>query len=127
MRERETAELQRLFGQSVEVIGYPSQDRDVRNIAAAADHSVAAVYATHFNNDQRRELVRALVHTPLLANIRTSEETRDRFGTKTTQQVWDGLGRVNERGEIEPLDDRALDVSVSTEETGAERRGPPGT
>lgn len=106
--EQESTELRRLFRRDVEIIEYPVNGlQDVDSVAAyARQHGVDAVVATHYRN--RGQLASELEPTPLLGNLKCDQPTRDRFGYVTMQQVWDGLGRINERGEIARLEDRSL-------------------
>jgi hypothetical protein len=109
-QQRERHELQRLFGRAVEIIDYPQQaSRDTGSVAAfARAHDAEAVFVAYYNEHERAALVRALAITPVLTGTHHDEEVRDRFGTKTTQRVWDGIGQADERGRTHRVDAGAL-------------------
>jgi hypothetical protein len=51
----------------------------------------------------RVSLAREAAPLPVVCAVWREEETTNRFGFRTTERRWDGLGQVSERGEVQPL------------------------
>jgi hypothetical protein len=107
-RDRESAELRRLFGVDVELVEYPiDSPRDVPSVSSRARQcGVVAVVPTHYRN--AAVLAQELHPIPVLTTLWREEPTVNRHGYPTVVQVWAGLGRINGNGNVEPLDDLAL-------------------
>jgi hypothetical protein len=103
--DRDRRELQRIFGRQVELIPY--RGRDLTSIVERAREVAAdAIEVTHFR--ERVELAREAAPIPVVCAVWREEETTNRFGFRTTERRWDGLGQVSERGEVQRLADGAL-------------------
>jgi hypothetical protein len=107
-RDRESLELRRLFGADIELVEYPIDGpRDVSSVSDCARKlGVVAVVPTHYR--RTAELAREFHPIPVLTTLRREESTVNRHGHPTVIQVWSGLGKVDESGDVEPLDDLAL-------------------
>jgi hypothetical protein len=102
--DRDRRELQRIFGRQVELIPY--RGRDLTSIVERAREVAAdAIEVTHF---RERVLAREAAPIPVVCAVWREEETTNRFGFRTTERRWDGLGQVSERGEVQRLADGAL-------------------
>lgn len=67
-----------------------------------------AIEVTHFR--ERVELARQAAPIPVVCAVWREEETPNRFGFRTTERRWDGLGQISQRGEVQRLADGALSV-----------------
>ena len=111
---RDRRELERIFGRQVELI--PHRGRDVTSIVERAREVAAdAIEVTHFR--ERTELAGQAAPIPVVCAVWREEETTNRFGFRTKEQRWDGLGQVGERGEVQRLTDGALSAGREEDPT----------